>query len=124
MAAVGGVAALVSLESYLDPFDDESFDPAVWAKKDTESRMAMARDATSHILAGMEKSEVVKLLGEPGSVEEAPRLFGPIPAGAAVMYSYYLGGTSLSSLRGLDSAFLLVYFGPDGRAMAAGIGGG
>jgi hypothetical protein len=115
---------VIALDRETDPFDNQQFDPAVWAAGDHEVRMAMARDAARRTPAGMSEAEVVNLLGKPDTVEESRRLTASAPARAVQTYSYYLGSSHLSSLRGLDDAFLWVHLGNDGRVVAAVIGGG
>lgn len=118
------IAGAIALDSYLDPFDDRPFDPAAWAVADHDGRMSMARDAVRRISPGMTEEEVVGLLGKPDSIEESHRLTASVSPRAARTYLYYIGSSSLSSLRGLDSAFVWVHLGNDGRVLSAIIGGG
>jgi len=125
---VGGmVAGAVALDRYLDPFDDRPFDPAAWAAADSKGRGSMARDALRHLSPGTPAARVRELLGNPEPVPGVPS--SPVDGFGhrlqhSETWSYYLGCWSGLGPYALDSAFLYVCFGPDGRVVAAEITGG
>jgi len=131
LAALVAVAGLVvgfrAFDSYLDPFDDQPFDPAAWAAAGESQRGPMARDAIRQLPPGTPAARVRELLGEPQPVARDPR--GPVdiygnPLRHPETWAYYLGCWSAIGPYGLDAAFLYVHLGPDGRVVAAEITGG
>jgi hypothetical protein len=121
--AVGLVAAFRAIDSYLDPFDDRPFDPAVWATGDEVERGPMARDAIRHLPSGLPAARVRELLSEPQLVPAGGDRWGMRPRQAET-WSYWLGCWSGLGPYGFDDAFLYVHFGSDGRVVAAEITGG
>lgn len=121
---IGGVM----LDRFLDPFDDQPFDPVVWAAADAKERAPMARDAIRQLCSGLSKDRVRELLGKPGPFPCGPSSGSVDWFGNRLLHSetwsYYLGCWSSISWYGLDSAFLYVHFGPDGRVGRAEITGG
>jgi hypothetical protein len=123
---VGLVVAVVALDRYLDPFDDRLFDTRAWAAADSQGRGPMARDAIRHLPEGLPAARVRELLGNP---DPFPGPGGTVDGfGNRLRYpetwAYYLGSWSSLSWYGLDSAFLYVHFGQDGRVASAEITGG
>ena len=127
VAALAVVGGAVALDSSLDPFNDRRFDPAAWAAAGSKERGPMARDAIRHLPPGTSAARVRELLGAPKPV---PGVSGSPVDGFgnrlrhAETWSYYLGSWSGLSRHALDSAFLYVHFGPDGRVVEAEITGG
>jgi hypothetical protein len=126
IVVVGPVAGVIALDRYLDPFDDQPFDPAAWAATGSQGRGRMARDAICHLPAGLPAARVRALLGEP---EPVPGPGGPVDGFGnrlqhSETWSYYLGCWSRLSWYAFDSAFLYVHFGPGGQVAAAEIAGG
>jgi hypothetical protein len=128
LAVVGGlVAGFVALDRYLDPFDDQLFTPEAWAAAKAQDRGPMARDAIRHLPPGTPAARVRGLLGDGGQM---PGLAGSPVDGFghrlkhSETWSYYLGCWSGLGPYALDSAFLYVHFGSDGRVVAAEITGG
>jgi hypothetical protein len=124
VAGAGLAVAIVALDSYLDPFDDGPFTPEAWAVADDEERAAMARGAVKHVSVGMPETEVVALLGKPDWIWNSRELTASAPARAVRTYSYGVATSSLASLRRLDSVYVWVHVGGDGRVIVAEIGGG
>jgi hypothetical protein len=107
----------------LDRFDVRPFDPAAWAEASPQERGPMARDAIRHLPPGLPADRVRALLGEPQPV---PGRHGSLDAfGNRLRHPetwwYWVGGWWWY---GLDSAFLYIHFGPDGKVAAAEITGG
>ncbi|QEL19843.1 hypothetical protein [Limnoglobus roseus] len=121
-AVIGGLGAL---DRYLDPFDDQPFDPAAWAAADEreQDRAPMARAAAAHLSPGTPESRVRELLGEPTSVTNREDRWGVRPR-TGEMWEYWLGCWSGMGPYGWDSASLYVHFGPDGRVTSTEITGG
>jgi len=119
----GFVVGFVAFDSYLDPFDDQPFDPATWATADEKQRGPMARDSTRHLPVGLPAAQVRELLGEPGIVPDGGDRWGVRPRQAET-WEYWLGCWSGLGWYGFDSASLYVHFGPDGRVVAIEITGG
>ena len=113
------VFAGVVFNSYLDPFDDQPFDPAAWAAAEEHERERgpMARDAVRHIPPGTSAGRVRELLGEAYS-----RWSNQPDPGET--WSYYIGSWSGLGPYGLDSAFVEVCFDNNGRVVKAKITGG
>lgn len=124
MFVLGSSIALVALDRLLDPFNDQAFEPELWASAELGGRVPMARGAIQRIRPGMQESDVVKLLGKPDTIEESQRLTKSAPSSAVKTYSYYLGSSGLTCLKGMDDAFVWVHVGLDGRVIKAVIGGG
>jgi hypothetical protein len=102
-----------------DPFDDRSFDSEVWKSAAPEARARMSEDLVKHHLpTGMTESQVVTLLGEPGSTEEgqteAPRHVG------THHLLYDLGGWSM---HGMDAAYVYVHLDEKRNVVAAEVYG-
>lgn len=111
LLVVGGVR----VNSWLDPFDDQRFDPTAWAADEYE-RGPMTREAIRHIPPGTRKERVRELLGKPD-----PRW---ADASDAEDWTYYIGSWSGLGPYNLDSAFVYVHFDRDGRVVSAQVGGG
>lgn len=122
--AVALAAAIVAGDRFLDPFNGRPFEPTAWAANATGDRMAMARAAARRVRPGMAESEIALALGPPDGVWHDELPTGSAPGQAARTHSYGLGGSELSMLRGLDTAYLWVDVDADGRVIAAVIGGG
>jgi hypothetical protein len=124
IAIVAGLFIVgISLNRYLDPFDDQPFAQSAWASADTRVRAPMARDAIRRLPTGMTADQVQALLGRPTPV---PRYSGEVDAyGNHLKYPetwfYYLGSWSVY---GLDDAFLYVHFDSDKKVALVEITGG
>jgi len=91
----------------------KSFDPAVWRNRATSDsvRLQMADDLVrNHKLKGLTKVEVVTLLGQPPQT----------PYFKAYDLVYYLGPER--GFMSIDSEWLIVKLGADGRVAEAKIG--
>ena len=123
LLAAGGVA----LNRGLDPFCRRAFSPAEWATAVPQARGPMARDAIRHVPPGTPAAEVRHMLGEPEPVPGAPGSsvdgFGHRLRHAET-WSYWIGSWSGLNWYNLDSAFLYVHVGADGRVVATEITGG
>ena len=123
IAIAGLVLGWLAFDSFLDPFDDRPFDPALWAAADEQQRGPMARDALRHLPVGLPAERVREQLGEAEVVPAGGDRWGMRPRQAET-WSYWLGCWSGIGPYGFDSAFLYVHFGPDGQVIAAEITGG
>jgi hypothetical protein len=113
----------ITLRSYFDPFDDQSFVQSTWAAATPEARASMARDVIRRLHARMTSGQVQDLLGQPTPVARLP---GNVDAYGnrlkfPTTWSYYLGSWSGY---GLDDAFLYVHFESDKKVASAEITGG
>jgi hypothetical protein len=125
VATAGLVGGFVALDRYLDPFDDQPFDPASWAASDEQRRGPMARDAARHLPPGTPAERVRELLGVPTEVVTGNSLdkWGRHRKGAT-RWSYWLGCWSGLGWYGFDSADLDIYFDQKGRVVETEIDGG
>jgi len=121
LLVVGLVVGFRAFDSYLDPFDDQPFDP--WAVADEQRRGPMARDAIRHLPTGKPAAQVRELLGEPGIVPTGGDPWGVKPRQTET-WEYWLGCWSGLGPYGFDDASLYVHFGPDGWVVAVEIKGG
>ena len=104
VAIVAVLTSVLSfISSWLDPFDDRPFDPKAWSATTSEdSRAAMARDVL-HRVAGLSRTEVVALLGEPDSRLNGPKDAGGHDLRGSEVFSYHIG---CWSFHGMDAAFI------------------
>jgi hypothetical protein len=124
---VGLVAGFVALDRYLDPFDDQPFDPAAWAagREREKDRGPMARDAARRLPPGTPAERVRELLGEPDNAESGnpPDHWGRRVKGYT-RWTYSLGCWSGLGWYGFDAAALDIHFDRDGRVVETEITGG
>lgn len=124
------VAGLVALDRYLDPFDDQPFNPVTWtvAEERETDRGPMARDAIRHLPVGTPKNRVRELLGDGEQAFRDPRNpmvdFHGVPLDHPETWVYWLGCWSGLGPYGFDSAYLYVHFSSDGQVVATEINGG
>ena len=123
LASVGLAAATVALDKYLDPFDDLPFDHAGWAAAEAHERAPMTREAVRRLPMGSHAAEVRALLGEADMVSSNTICSGAQPREIKT-WAYSLGSWSGFGPYGVDSAFLCVRLGSQGKAVAAEITGG
>ena len=120
-------AALMAVNSALDPFDDRPFDQVAWAAAEDHERErgSMARFAIQHIPLGTPKERVRELLGQPDEALSGypPDRWGRQTKGYS-RWGYWLGCWSGLGPYGFDSASLDVHFDADGRVVEAEITGG
>ena len=124
LASVGLAVALLKFNSYLDPFDDDLFDPVAWAAADEHERDRgpMARDALNKLPIGTPTARVRELLGEGEVIQAGGDRWGMRPLQHET-WSYSLGCWSGLGPYGFDAAFLYVHFDSDGRVVATEITG-
>jgi hypothetical protein len=105
----------------VDPFDNRRFSATEWHAAEAEGRAKMCRDLIrNHLRSGMAEQQVFALLGETGEVhDDGPDLVRW--PGAKRLARYYLGG--FSQYRGMDDAWLYVYFDGDRRLLGAEVYG-
>ena len=132
-----GIAASIALVIYLgyefdrwlDPFDDEPFNQAVWATSENNHQLRgpMARDVMKRLPPGTAKSRVKQLLGKPDSDSwMSEHRFDLSDEGltSGGEYTYRLGGWSAIGWYGFDSAWLAIYFDTNGNVIWSEIDGG
>lgn len=125
------VGALVSMVIFIGlallfvgcgPFHRKNFDAESWKASPEQERAEMAGDLRRKLLADRpSRSEVIALLGEPGSGEIKGRYLSKTQLQTADTYLYYLGfwtGTG-----GWDATYLYVMFKDGDRVVDVKIDG-
>ena len=113
-----GVAALISIYRLADPFDDVSFTPAAWAKRNSTERARMSRDLVrNHLPRGLSHSQVEALLGQGDNVIKPNDLDAWKVLGAEA-HEYYI--ESFGEY-GIDDACVRVHYDTSGKAIEAEI---
>jgi len=100
-----GLAVVLSLKRLIDPFDNEAFTPAAWAKADDEGRARMSRDLIhNHLRRGLSQGQVEALIGPAFHIQK------PGDAWKVVGAEAHVYGIESFGVFGIDDAVVRVHY--------------